>query len=384
MRVLFTSTPGWGHINPMLPLARAFAERGDEVLWAVPATAAPRLEESGFAVRAAGPDSATSVQDVVRRSPEIAALPPQERPDHVFAKVFGSVRAQPMLRDLQPVVDEWAPALMVRDAAEFAAPVAGALRGIPVVTHAFGALLPEIRLVRAGEDLAPLWAAAGLEPRPYGGSYDHLYLDIYPPSLQPQERPHVPATQHLRSTGPLGTEDEGLPSLVTAPSDRPLVYVTFGTVFNELEPLRAVVEGARDLDVRLVVTVGPAADPAGLGPQPPHVHVAPYIPQERLLARCTAVVSHAGSGTFLAAAAAGLPQLCVPQGADQYLNAEAGTRAGVALSVPAPATAGDIRTALARLLAEPAFTAAARRLAQDVAAMPTSEQAAERLARDYA
>jgi UDP:flavonoid glycosyltransferase YjiC (YdhE family) len=366
----------------MLPLARAFVARGDDVLWAVPSSAAGRLEAAGFAVRVAGVDAADTVTADVRASPEIGALPPAERPDHVFPRIFGARRAAPMLRDLQPRVDTWAPSLVVRDAAEFAAPVAAARRGIPHVTHAFGALLPEVRVARAGEDVAPLWASAGLEPRPYGGSYDHLYLDIYPPSLQPQERPHVPRTLHLRPVGAAAAAERELPPLVTEVSERPLVYVTFGTVFNDVQPLRAVVEGARGADVRLVVTVGPEADPAALGPQPAHVHVERYLPQDQVLGLCSAVVSHAGSGTFLAAAASGLPQLCVPQGADQFLNAAACARSGAGIALTTPPTADEVRTALERLLAEPAFTAAAARLALDVAAMPTAQDVADRLARD--
>ena len=42
------------------------------------------------------------------------------------------------------------------------------------------------------------------------------------------------------------------------------------------------------------------------------------------------VVSHAGSGTFLGALAEGLPQLCLPQAADQFRNSEGARRAGVA------------------------------------------------------
>ncbi len=61
---------------------------------------------------------------------------------------------------------------MVNDAAELAAPIAAAAVGVPHVTHAFGALLPEVRVRRAGEDVAALWRAEGLEPRPYGGVLD--------------------------------------------------------------------------------------------------------------------------------------------------------------------------------------------------------------------
>ena len=79
VRVLFTSTSGWGHVNPMVPLAQAFPDRGDDVLWAVPPVAAVRLASDGFAVRAAGPDDLE-----LPRYPEIDALPAPQRPDHMF------------------------------------------------------------------------------------------------------------------------------------------------------------------------------------------------------------------------------------------------------------------------------------------------------------
>ena len=53
--VLFTTTPGWGHIHPMVPLARAFVERGDEVAWARDGRGGPPgWRAEGFTVHPAG------------------------------------------------------------------------------------------------------------------------------------------------------------------------------------------------------------------------------------------------------------------------------------------------------------------------------------------
>lgn len=112
------------------------------------------------------------------------------------------------------------------------------------------------------------------------------------------------------------------------------------------------------------------------------MHVTRYIPQEQLLHHCTAVVSHAGSGTFLAAAA-GLPQLCVAQGADQYLNAEACSRSGIGISLPVPVASTEVTVALERLLSEPAYTTAAFQMGRDIAAMPAPDDVADRLSRAY-
>lgn len=68
------------------------------------------------------------------------------------------------------------------------------------------------------------------------------------------------------------------------------------------------------------MTVGPDGDPDAFGSLPDHIIVTRYVPQTVLLPRCALVVSHAGSGTFLATLDHGLPQLCPPQAADQFGN----------------------------------------------------------------
>jgi UDP:flavonoid glycosyltransferase YjiC (YdhE family) len=380
VQVLFTSTPGRGHVHPMVPLARAFLDRGDDVLWATGPDVCPRLEQIGIRTAPAGMTERDSMAELGRRFPEIQDLPPPRRPEYVFPRLFGSVRAAPMLADLVPVARSFAPSLVVHDAGDFAGPIAAAVVGVRSVVHSFGALLPEPRVAAAGAEVAPLWVAHGLEPRPHGGCYGSLYLDIYPPSLQTGERPHVPASQLLRPEAFATDGDEDLPDLVTAASPAPLVYVTFGTVFSDTSVLETVVAGLRELAVRVVATVGPHGDPAALGAQPDHVHVARYIPQALLLSRCEAVVSHAGSGTFLAALSHGLPQLCLPLAADQFANAAAGVRSGASLAIePGAVTADGVRVAVERLLSEPAFRSAAEAVSREIAAMPSSDDVAERL-----
>jgi UDP:flavonoid glycosyltransferase YjiC (YdhE family) len=368
----------------MVPLARAFLDRGDSVLWATGADACARLEQEGFATSATGLTERGGMAELDRQFPEIRTMPPAERPPYMFPRLFGTVRAASMLDDLMPVAKAWAPTLVVCDTAEFAGPIVAAALGVPNVTHSFGALLMESRVADATERVAPLWSAHGLEPRPHNGFYDHLYLDIYPPSLQSPERPHVPATQHLRPDTFATGEHEPLPEWVTAADSTPLVYVTFGTVFSNDSVLMTIVEALRELRVRVVVTVGPHGDPASLGPQPSNVHVARYIPQRQLLPYCSAVVSHAGSGTFLAALSAEIPQLCIPQAADQFLNAGACAPSGVGLALqPGTVTVDSVREAVSRLLSEPSFRAAATRVSREIAAMPSAQDVAQRLHNEY-
>ena len=375
MRVLFTTTSGRGHFQPMLPLARALARAGHEVRWAAAEQVCTALRDRGFdAVPAGIFDVAPS--PLRNPPPEIAALPPAERPDHLFALVFGPLRAQPMLTDLMAIVERWRPQFLVCEQGELAGPIAAASHHVPNVTHAFGRLLPPARVARARDSMGDLWRAHGLKPRPYGGTYDHLYVDIYPPSLQTDDTAHLGAVQLVRPADPIASDDAA----------EPLVYVTLGTVFNDDLPLfGTAVDAARELGIRVVVTLGPGNDPAVLGPQPSHVTVEQFIPQAQLLPACAAVVSHGGSGTFLAALAAGVPQVLLPQAADQFLNAQAGEQAGVAIAVPrAEVSVERVREALKRVLGDGALRAAAERVRTEISAMPAPEAVVAELERRYA
>ena len=383
MRVLFTATPGWGHIHPMVPLARAFADRGDDVLWASAPDAVTRIEGAGFRAEPAGVSERDGFATVAT-DPDILALPPELRPQRMGPKLFGTVRAPTMLAELMPIAQAWDPQLLVCDALELAGPIIAAHLGIANVTHSFGPLLPRERLAAMAGVVAPLWEGLGLSPRPFAGTYDHLYLDIYPPSLQSADRPHVPASQLLQPIAFTTGADEALPASVTGDGP-PLVYVTFGTVFTDASALGALVCAIRDLDVRVVATVGPHIDPEALGHQPANVHVAQYIPQRQLLPHCSAVVSHAGSGTFLASIAAAVPQLCLPQGADQFLNAAACSQSGVGLSLPPDQVSPDhVQTAVSRLLTEDSFGSSAAAVAQEITTMPAPPVVAAQLSAAYA
>jgi len=372
MRILLTTTPGRGHWQPMLPLANALLAAGHDVRWAAAPEACAALRERGFDAVAAGAGDLRMPE----LPAEVAALSPRERPDHLFSVLFGPRRAEPMLADLVPIVEDWRPRLLVCDQAELAGPIAAARGGVPNVTHGFGRLLPERRVARAAEAVAELWRMHDLEPRSYAGTYEHLFLDIYPPSLQTPDAGHVGARQLLRSTSTIARDDTAAP----------VVYITFGTVFNsDLSLFATAVEAARELPVRVVVTLGPGNDAAALGVQPPNVMVAGYIPQEEVLPACAAVLSHGGSGTFLGTLAAGVPQVVVPLMADQYLNAEAGEQAGVALWVdPAHASVTALRAALTRVLGDAEMRSAAAAIAEELAAMPSPDAVAEELARRFA
>jgi UDP-glucoronosyl and UDP-glucosyl transferase len=367
----------------MVPLARALLDRGDEVRWVAAADACARLAGDGFEALPAGRGQVESINEFHRRYPEFESLPPAERPDFMFPRLFGSLRVDPMLAGLLPIARRLRPSLLVHEQGEFAGPIAAEVLGIPHVTHAFGGIVPPWRVAGAGEDVASLWQQHGLAAPPYGGCYEHLYLDIFPPSLALDDADHVPSIQPIRPVAFATAGEDRPPEWVDGDCSAPLVYVTLGTVFNEdIVLIATILRALGGLDVRVVATVGPAGDPAALGAQPDNVHVARYIPQTELLPHCSVVVSHAGSGTFLATLAQGLPQLCVPQAADQFRNAEACVNSGAGLSLQPGTISSEhvIADAVSRLLSEPGFRDAAGLVSKEIEAMPSPDQVAGLLA----
>lgn len=364
----------------MLPLATALVERGDQVLWATGAGGCERLRRAGVEAEPAGLDEADGMVEFHRRFPEGRDLPPDQLPDVMFPRLFGAIRAPAMLPDLTPIAERWEPDLLLCDAAELAGPIVANQLGVPNVTHSFGALLPAARVAAAAEEVAPLWLERRLEPRPFGGCYDHLYIDIYPPSLQAGDAAHLGPTQLARPEG-LATAGEPVPGWVTAAAETPLLYLTLGTVFSSDAVLSTVLTALAGLAVRVVVTVGPRGEPDALGPQRDNVHVTRYIAQQELLPHCAGVISHAGSGTFLAALAAGLPQVCLPQAADQFLNASAAEAAGCGVALPPGQVSMErVRVAVERVLGDAAMRTSAKRLRDEIASMPAPASVAQRLA----
>ncbi|MFF5227454.1 glycosyltransferase [Dactylosporangium sp. NPDC000521] len=97
----------------------------------------------------------------------------------------------------------------------------------------------------------------------------------------------------------------------------------------------------------------------------------PDLPHTLLLPRCTAVVSQAGAGIMFGSLAHGLPHLALPQGGDQFTNAEAIERSGTGLALhPAEVTGAAITDRLTELLTNSTFAAAAASIRTDLTAKP--------------
>ena len=338
-----------------------------------------RARRAGFEAFRVGPSEAFR-EEWAPRFPGFERLVGDEQRRFFLTEIFANLELEPRAAELEAVVDVWAPQLVVHEVAELAAPLVSSARGIPYVDVSYGRLIPRSLLRATGEAAAPHWRARGLDPHPVAGLFEHLYVDTCPPSLQNSEIASLPAVQALR---PAAAEmfAAAPPNWLGRLDGHPIVYVTMGTVWNrEVNLFTRVIDALRDEPVALVITVGQQNDPDVLGPQPDNVVVRRYIPQAELLPHCHAVVTHGGAGTTLGALAHGLPLLVLPQGADQYANADAVVAAGAGLRLNRDETTiPAIRDSVRSLLDDPGCRRAAERVQAEIRAMPTAAHTLTRI-----
>ncbi len=373
-KILFTCRPLSGHFEPLLPLAEAARASGHTVAFASGHPVLDRAREAGFTVFEAGKPEAFRAE-WAPQFPGFTTLVGDAQRRFFFTEIFANLELAPRVVDLEPIMAAWQPDLVVHEIAEFAAPLVSTALGVPYVDVGYGSLVPRALLEAAGAAAAPHWRARGLEPHPLAGLFRYLYVDPCPAALQNPEIADIAAVQPMRpAAGEVQTMDR--PVWFDDLPQQPTVYVTLGTIWNtDLNVFRLVIEALQD-HVNLIVTVGHQNDPAALGPQLKGVIIRKYIPQHEVLPWCDAMVAHGGSGTVLGALAHGVPLLIVPQGADQWSNAERIVAAGAGHRLLRDElSAVAVHDRVMALLSDPSYRQAASNIQEEINAMPSAEDA---------
>jgi UDP:flavonoid glycosyltransferase YjiC (YdhE family) len=165
------------------------------------------------------------------------------------------------------------------------------------------------------------------------------------------------------------------------PADHPdpLVLVGFSSTFqNQHTMLQRLMDAIALLPVRALVTLGPAMHQEPFR-TPPNVVIRDSAPHAVVLQETSVVLTHAGHGTVIRALAHGVPLVCLPMGNDQYDNAARVVASGAGLWLSTSVKPPALCKAIQRVLQEPNFRAAARRMAAAIAAETASPVAVREL-----
>jgi MGT family glycosyltransferase len=374
--VAFVGFPALGHTLPSLPLVRAMVRRGA----AVDYMTSPEL---GRLVESAGarfvPYPAEGIAGLTRPG-DVAAYLTQ-----VTTAAAGLVPwLMPMLRDR---------ALAVVDASALWGWVAARSLGLPCATSVTTfALAPALLRMLRAPDLPPLEGAAAaalaeLNTR-YAAGLDEpadLLVTRGDLKLVHTSRQLQPAGRYLDAShvfvGPLADERPELGPRVEPSGERPLAYVSLGTIFNrDVDLLRRCARALEAAGFEVVVSLGNAAATVPDG-WPAGTRVYPFVAQDHLLARAALFVTHGGLNSVSEALARGVPMIVIPHEVDQHLVARRVAGLGAAVVVErADATEEGLSAAAARIATDrSAFEAAARQIARSFEEATPMESAADQV-----
>ena len=163
-------------------------------------------------------------------------------------------------------------------------------------------------------------------------------------------------------------------------TDRKRVYISMGTVNNDMPALyRTCIKALAD-KYELILSVGQQVDPAALGELPPHVTAAQHVNQMAVLADCDAFLTHCGMNSVSEALYCGVPLVLFPQTAEQngVANRTAELGAGIRLNKPA---AEAIRAAVDQIISNDSYRSAAARIGQTFRDAGGAQRAAEHILR---
>jgi UDP:flavonoid glycosyltransferase YjiC (YdhE family) len=363
----------------LVPYAKALVEKGHDVLVAGPQELSGPLQTAGLKHAPFGHPGDEGLAPFWARF----RIVPDEQKTAVFVReIFAGANAQAAFPGVLDTIRAWQPHLVVRDSVEFGVLVAAEVAGVPHVRVAVHHRAMEAQICSlAAAPLDSLRQTAGLKADEGATLRAERIFTSFPQSF---EGPADAETARLiRRVGPVKERPSATSSAWEPNTDGlPLVYITFGTVATTIpeaqELYRTAIAAVADLPVRALLTTGRGFDLGILGSVPANVRVEAYVPQTQVFPHTAVMVCHGGSGTVLGGLAACIPQVVVPLGADQPLNAQsiAAIGAGLALNKP---DAGALRAAIARVLGNSTFRDAARLVSREMFTLPSVDEAADAL-----
>ncbi|MFD0900321.1 activator-dependent family glycosyltransferase [Actinomadura sediminis] len=410
MRVLFAAYAEKTHFFPMVPIAWALRVAGHDVRVATQRPLVDTVLQTGLPVAevAPGHDWQSVVADRVRRGDwdewvqrvtDVARGGHRMGWDDLHAYFDEQVEHawkwfnRGMVDGLVGHVRDWRPDLVLWEPFTFSAALAARVAGVPHARVTWGvdvwvrARRRFVELLAArppGRRTDPFRDWLGAEAERFGSSFDEeLFtgqwtIDQSPGSMRlPLDVPTVPV-RYIPYNGP-----GEIPDWLREPPRRPRVCVTAGLTQRGLLGTEllgpSTLEALAGLDVEVIATLqggDEAADP------PENVRLVDFVPMDALLPTCSAVVHMGGFGVSSTAMRHGVPQLTIPKLGDSTVRADLLRDTGAGLAVPLDdATPEAVRDAVARLLDEPRFGAAAERLRRETLADPAPGDAVGTLER---
>lgn len=141
--------------------------------------------------------------------------------------------------------------------------------------------------------------------------------------------------------------------------ERPLVYISLGTVINDRPDFYAkCIDALKELNVDVVISCGNAIDRDALGVLPEQIKVYPYVDQLAILAKADVFITHCGMNSVSESLYMVAPMVLYPQTNEQCAVARRVTEIGAGMLLKDDSSEG-IRAAAKEILNNKAYAKAA-------------------------
>ena len=159
--------------------------------------------------------------------------------------------------------------------------------------------------------------------------------------------------------------------------DRPLIYISMGTVINDRPDFYGkCIDALKNLNVDVIISCGNAINLEKLGVLPDNIRVYPYVDQLDILAKADAFITHCGMNSVSESLYMAAPMVLYPQTNEQHAVARRVTEIGAGIMLKEDSSEG-IRTAVQELLNHSAYGSAAAECSVDFRVCPGAAGAAE-------
>lgn len=159
--------------------------------------------------------------------------------------------------------------------------------------------------------------------------------------------------------------------------DRPLVYISMGTVINDRPDFYGkCIDALKGLDVDVIISCGNAINRETLGTLPDNIQVHPYVDQLDVLSKADAFITHCGMNSVSESLYMAAPMVLYPQTSEQNAVARRVTEIGAGIMLKDDSSEG-IRAAIQEILNHKAYGNAAAECSADFRACSGTVGAAE-------
>jgi len=393
--ILFLTFSMPGHIHPMIGVMQCLRQAGHQVSWLCnrnpPDPLRQYIQSLGVQILALPPCPQKALPDMEERVRRFSSA--TGRLQHLDEMFIASayIEVEPM----RAMISSAKPDVIALDTMLYASVIAAHLEQLPYVAIASNLQLAAPKnfsspVVEAMQTLTPAREALFKQ---YGFLPDFRIVDAISPWLNIvfATEALIGSARHLPPrtllVGPSLPQhqrgDEPDFNFAALPANRPLVYVSFGTLFGfQPDLIQIVAQAAAELNVQLIISAGKLANDASFTRDlPGNVQIVPYVPQFKLLERTHVFVSHGGANSVAEALYHGVPLLIIPLAADQPLQAHFVKQANAGITLDRNAVSVSlVQQALTELLyRDSVYHQAVTRIQSSYRVRDGAKEAAERI-----